>query len=65
MQGMVFPPKKSHSGDKPLPSKGTWEEFKENIWEDSISALQDWHLEGRSKVREGAERGTGLIPEVI
>lgn len=65
MQGMVFPPRKSHSGDKPLPSKGTWEEFKENIWEDSISALQDWPLEGRSKVREGAERGTGLIPEVI
>lgn len=65
MQGMMFPPRKSHSGDKPLPPKGTWEEFKENIWKDSILALKDWDLEGRSKVREGAERDIELILEVI
>lgn len=65
MQSMMFPSGESHSGDKALPLEGAWEEFKENMWKDSILALWDWDLEGRSKVREGVDRGIELILEVI
>lgn len=65
MQSVMFPSGKSNSGDKALPLEGTWEEFKENIWKASILALWDWDLEGRSKVREGVDRGILLILEVI
>lgn len=61
MQGMVSPPGESHSGDKALPLEGIWEEVKENTWKDSLLALQDWDLEGRSKVREETDRSIELI----
>lgn len=63
--GVLFPPGVSLSGEKALPLEGTWEEFKENIWKNSSLALQNWDLEGRTKVREGIDRGTELILEVI
>lgn len=65
MQSVVFPSGESHSGDKALLLGGTWEEFKENTWKANILALWDWDLEGRSKVREGVDRGLELILEVI
>ena len=45
IQGVLFPAGELYSGGAAPPLEDTWEEFKENVWKNSILILQEWDLE--------------------